>query len=119
CLERGGLARKRSRRSGANPSKSKQVSSGRGAAGVASPDALPLPPAMWQDSILDTIGQTPLVRLRRLGAGLPCTVLAKVEFFNPGGSVKDRIGLAMIEDAEREGVLKPGGTIVEGTSGNT
>jgi len=74
---------------------------------------------MWHDSILDTIGDTPLVRLRRLGAGLPCTLLAKVEFFNPGGSVKDRIGVAMIEDAERRGLLKPGGTIIEGTSGNT
>ena len=74
---------------------------------------------MWSDSILDTIGGTPLVRLQRLGADLPCTVLAKVEFFNPGGSVKDRIGLAMIEDAEAKGILKPGGTIIEGTSGNT
>ena len=71
------------------------------------------------DSILDTIGQTPLVRLRTLGSDLPCTVLAKLEMFNPGGSVKDRIGLAMIEDAEAKGLLKPGGTIVEGTSGNT
>ena len=74
---------------------------------------------MWSDSILDTIGHTPLVRLLKLGRDLPCTVLAKVEFFNPGGSVKDRIGLAMIEDAEAKGLLKPGGTIVEGTSGNT
>ena len=74
---------------------------------------------MWSDSILDTIGNTPLVRLQTLGRSLPCTVLAKVEFFNPGGSVKDRIGVAMIEDAEAKGVLKPGGTIVEGTSGNT
>ncbi len=74
---------------------------------------------MWSDSILDTIGNTPLVRLQTLGRELPCTVLAKVEFFNPGGSVKDRIGVAMIEDAEAKGLLKPGGTIVEGTSGNT
>ena len=74
---------------------------------------------MWSDSILDTIGDTPLVRFLTLGRDLPCTVLAKVEFFNPGGSVKDRIGLAMIEDAEAKGQLKPGGTIVEGTSGNT
>ncbi|MGB3545151.1 cystathionine beta-synthase [Rubrivirga sp.] len=74
---------------------------------------------MWSDSILDTIGNTPLVRLLTLGRDLPCTVLAKVEFFNPGGSVKDRIGLAMIEDAEAKGQLKPGGTIIEGTSGNT
>ena len=74
---------------------------------------------MWHDSILDTIGNTPLVRLNALAADLPCTVLAKVEFFNPGASVKDRIGLAMVEDAERKGLLKPGGTIIEGTSGNT
>ncbi|MDX1420472.1 MAG: pyridoxal-phosphate dependent enzyme [Rubricoccaceae bacterium] len=74
---------------------------------------------MWHDSILGTIGNTPLVRLQTLGADLPGTLLAKVEFFNPGGSVKDRIGLAMIEDAERKGLLKPGGTIIEGTSGNT
>ncbi|PAP77731.1 cystathionine beta-synthase [Rubrivirga marina] len=74
---------------------------------------------MWSDSILDTIGNTPLVRLQTLGRDLPCTVLAKVEFFNPGGSVKDRIGMAMIEDAEAKGELKPGGTIIEGTSGNT
>lgn len=71
------------------------------------------------ESILDTVGHTPLVRLRKVSAGLPCPVLAKVEFFNPGGSVKDRIGLAMVEDAERSGRLKPGGTIVECTSGNT
>jgi cystathionine beta-synthase len=71
------------------------------------------------ESILDTVGGTPLVRLRQLGRGLPCPVLAKVEAFNPGGSVKDRIGLAMVEAAAREGRLKPGGTIVECTSGNT
>jgi len=74
---------------------------------------------MWYDSIIDTVGNTPLVRLNRLAADFPCTVLAKVEYFNPGGSVKDRIGLAMIEAAEASGDLKPGGTIVEGTSGNT
>ncbi|OZC02719.1 pyridoxal-phosphate dependent enzyme [Rubricoccus marinus] len=74
---------------------------------------------MWHDSILDTIGNTPLVRLNALASDLPCTVLAKVEFFNPGASVKDRIGLAMVDDAERKGLLKPGGTIIEGTSGNT
>ena len=74
---------------------------------------------MWSDSILDTIGNTPLVRLQTLGADLPGTLLAKVEFFNPGGSVKDRIGVAMIEDAEAKGLLRPGGTIIEGTSGNT
>lgn len=74
---------------------------------------------MWADSILDAIGNTPLVRLNAVAAGLPGTVLAKVEFFNPGGSVKDRIGVAMIEAAERDGRLKPGGTIIECTSGNT
>lgn len=74
---------------------------------------------MWHDNILGTIGNTPLVKINRLSRGLPCTVLAKVEFFNPGGSVKDRIGISMIEAAEREGKLKPGGTIIEGTSGNT
>ncbi len=71
------------------------------------------------DDILQTIGNTPLVRLGRIGRGLPCPLYAKVEFFNPGGSVKDRIGLNIIEEAERSGRLKPGGTIVESTSGNT
>ncbi|GIV84462.1 MAG: cystathionine beta-synthase [Candidatus Roseilinea sp.] len=72
-----------------------------------------------RDSIVDTIGRTPLVRLRRVTRGVAPDVLAKVEYFNPGGSVKDRIGIAIIEDAERTGKLKPGGTIVEATSGNT
>jgi len=71
------------------------------------------------DSILDTMGGTPLVRLSRVGRGLAPTVLAKVEYLNPGGSVKDRIGLAMVERAEQAGLLGPGGTIVEPTSGNT
>ncbi len=71
------------------------------------------------DNILETIGKTPLVRLDRIGEDLPCSLYAKVEFFNPGGSVKDRIGLNMIEEAERDGRLKPGGTVVEATSGNT
>jgi cystathionine beta-synthase len=71
------------------------------------------------DNILETIGWTPLVRLHRVTAGIRTPVYAKAEFFNPGGSVKDRIGLAMIEAAEREGRLKPGGLIVEATSGNT
>ncbi|MFH1756409.1 MAG: pyridoxal-phosphate dependent enzyme [Candidatus Latescibacterota bacterium] len=70
-------------------------------------------------NVLDTIGRTPLVRLNRVTEGIRATVLAKVEFFNPGGSVKDRIGIRMIEDAIRQGTLKPGGTIVESTSGNT
>ena len=70
-------------------------------------------------NILEAVGHTPLVRLHRITAGLKPTVLAKVETMNPGGSVKDRIGLKMIEDAERRGLLRPGGTIVEPTSGNT
>src|SRR5688572_30694530 len=71
------------------------------------------------DSVLDTIGWTPLIRLNSITRGIRTPVYAKAEFFNPGGSVKDRIGLPIIERAEREGKLKPGGTIVEGTSGNT
>lgn len=74
---------------------------------------------MWHDSVLGTVGNTPLVRINRLAEGVPCTVLAKVEFFNPGGSVKDRIGISMVEDAEEKGLIEPGGTIIEGTSGNT
>jgi cystathionine beta-synthase len=71
-------------------------------------------------SILDTIGNTPLVRINRITAGLTeATVLAKLETFNPGNSIKDRMAVKMIEDAERAGKLKPGGTIIEGTSGNT
>ncbi len=71
------------------------------------------------DSVLDTIGWTPLIRLSRVGAGLRTPIYGKAEYANPGGSVKDRIGLAIIEAAEQRGDLKPGGTIVEGTSGNT
>src|SRR2546428_6704980 len=71
------------------------------------------------DSFLDATGDTPLVRLRRGTQGVLPTILAKLELLNPGGSVKDRIGLRMIETAERAGLLKPGGTIVEPTSGNT
>jgi cystathionine beta-synthase len=78
-----------------------------------------LAPTAIQDNILATIGQTPLVRLNRIARGLRCTLAAKLEFFNPGGSVKDRIALNIIEAAEREGRLKPGGTVVEATSGNT
>ncbi|MEM9141376.1 MAG: cysteine synthase family protein [Bacteroidota bacterium] len=73
----------------------------------------------YAKNILETIGNTPLVRLNRLTSELPCTVLAKYETFNPGNSVKDRMALKMVEDAEAAGLLKPGGTIVEGTSGNT
>src|SRR6186997_127401 len=69
--------------------------------------------------ILALVGHTPLVRLSRIGRGLKPTLAGKLEHLNPGGSIKDRIGLRMIEDAERRGLLKPGGTIVEPTSGNT
>ncbi len=71
------------------------------------------------DNVLETIGNTPLIRLNRIAEGLKPRIDAKAEFFNPGGSVKDRIGTAMIDDAERRGRLSPGGTIIEGTSGNT
>src|SRR6188472_2838687 len=71
------------------------------------------------DSLLDLVGNTPLVRLGRVGRDLECDLLAKVELFNPGGSVKDRPAVAMIDAAERDGLLGPGGTIVEPTSGNT
>jgi cystathionine beta-synthase len=72
-----------------------------------------------KESILDAIGNTPLVRLHHVARNVRPALLAKVEFMNPGGSVKDRIGVAMIDDAERSGLLRPGGTIVEATSGNT
>ena len=71
------------------------------------------------NSIVDAIGQTPLIKLNRLDEGLPGNVAVKLEFYNPAGSVKDRIGRAIIDAAEKSGELKPGGTIVEGTSGNT
>ena len=73
----------------------------------------------YYDNVVELIGNTPLVRLRNVTEGIQATVLAKVEYLNPGGSVKDRIALRMVEDAERAGILKPGGTIVEPTSGNT
>tara|TARA_R110002049_G_scaffold33535_14_gene110449 strand:+ start:2982 stop:3962 length:981 start_codon:yes stop_codon:yes gene_type:complete len=73
----------------------------------------------YVENILGTIGNTPMVKINKLTAELPCLVLAKYETFNPGNSVKDRMALQMIEDAEEAGVLKPGGTIIEGTSGNT
>ncbi|MGH2886472.1 MAG: pyridoxal-phosphate dependent enzyme, partial [Solirubrobacteraceae bacterium] len=66
-----------------------------------------------KDSILDAIGETPLIRLSRIGAGLRPRLVAKVESFNPGGSIKDRVAVALIAAAEREGKLRPGGTIVE------
>lgn len=72
-----------------------------------------------KNNILETIGNTPLIRLNKLTKDLPCTVLAKVEYFNPGNSIKDRMALKMVEVAEKEGKLKPGGTIIECTSGNT
>lgn len=74
---------------------------------------------MWYNSIIETIGDTPLVKLNNVTKGIKGTVLAKVEYFNPGNSMKDRMALKMIEDAEKDGILKPGGTIIEGTSGNT
>lgn len=72
-----------------------------------------------RDSVLDTVGDTPMVRLSRLEPDLPCRLVAKLEMFNPGGSIKDRVALRMIEAAERDGRLAPGGTLVEPTSGNT
>lgn len=74
---------------------------------------------MWHNNILETIGNTPLVKLNKIVKDIPATVLAKIETTNPGNSIKDRMALKMIEDAERSGKLKPGGTIIEGTSGNT
>ncbi len=71
------------------------------------------------NSIVETIGNTPLIKLNKLAKGIKGTVLVKVEYFNPGNSMKDRMALKMVEDAEKEGKLKPGGTIIEGTSGNT
>ncbi|MEK7233071.1 MAG: pyridoxal-phosphate dependent enzyme, partial [Elusimicrobiota bacterium] len=71
------------------------------------------------ENVLEAVGNTPLIRINRLAKGLKPKIYVKAEFMNPGGSVKDRIGVAMIDDAERKGLLKPGGTIVEGTSGNT
>src|SRR3984893_17327632 len=72
-----------------------------------------------RNSILETIGRTPLVRLNRVTEGLAAEIYVKCEFLNPGGSVKDRIGLELVEDAERRGLLRPGATLVEATSGNT
>jgi len=74
---------------------------------------------MWLNNILETIGNTPLIKLNKITKDFPCTVLAKVDYFNPGNSIKDRMALKMVEVAEQEGKLKPGGTIIEGTSGNT
>lgn len=74
---------------------------------------------MYYGSILDTIGDTPLIKLNKVNGGSDATILAKVEYFNPGNSIKDRIAVKMIEDAEKAGLIEPGGTIIEGTSGNT
>ena len=74
---------------------------------------------MLLNNSLDIIGNTPLIKLNKISNDLPCTVLAKVEYFNPGNSIKDRMALKMLEVAEKEGKIKPGGTIIEGTSGNT
>ncbi len=71
------------------------------------------------DNVLQAMGRTRLIRVHRIAEALTTAVYAKIEFVNPGGSVKDRIALAMVEAAEEEGCLKPGGTIVEATSGNT
>src|SRR5437763_13853530 len=73
----------------------------------------------FRDSLLDLVGGTPLVRLHRLTAGLSARVFVKLEYLNPGGSVKDRAASGMVAAAEAAGALRPGGTIVEGTSGNT
>ncbi len=73
---------------------------------------------MVLDNILQVIGKTPVVRLHRIGQSLPCELYGKCEFLNPGGSVKDRIGAAMIESAEKQGKIKPGDTLIEPTSGN-
>ena len=73
----------------------------------------------WQEDLAGSIGQTPLIRLRRASEATGCNILGKAEFMNPGGSVKDRAGLYIIADAEKRGALQPGGTIVEGTAGNT
>ena len=72
-----------------------------------------------KNNILETIGNTPLIKLNKITKDFPCTVLAKVDYFNPGNSIKDRMALKMVEVAEKEGKLKPGGTIIECTSGNT
>lgn len=74
---------------------------------------------MWYNNILETIGNTPLVKLNTITKNVPGTILAKIETTNPGNSIKDRMAIKMIEDAEKSGKLKPGGTIIEGTSGNT
>ena len=73
----------------------------------------------YYNSIIEAIGNTPMVKLNSVNKGIDATILVKVEYFNPGNSMKDRMALKMVEDAEKNGILKPGGTIIEGTSGNT
>ena len=73
----------------------------------------------YLDSLKNLVGNTPMLKLSRAGAGLESDIYAKLELFNPCGSVKDRIGIAMVEDAEKRGVLKKGGTVIEATAGNT
>src|SRR3954469_7208599 len=77
------------------------------------------PNKKYCENVLESIGNTPLIKLSRLCKDVDATVFAKVETFNPGNSIKDRMALKMVEDAEKAGKLKPGGTIIEGTSGNT
>ena len=86
---------------------------------VHTPPHATVAPPMSEGGLASAIGNTPLIRLRRASELTGCTILGKAEFMNPGGSVKDRAGLAIIQDAERRGVLRPGGVIVEGTAGNT
>jgi cystathionine beta-synthase len=74
---------------------------------------------MWLNNVLETIGNTPIIKLNKITKNWPGTILAKVDYFNPGNSIKDRMALKMVEVAEAEGKLKPGSTIIEGTSGNT
>ena len=74
---------------------------------------------MIYDTILDTIGKTPVVKVNKVANNLDCEVYAKCEFFNPGGSIKDRIGFRMVIDAQKSGRIKPGETLIEPTSGNT
>ena len=73
----------------------------------------------YYNNILETIGNTPLVKINKITKDIPGAFFAKVEYFNPGNSIKDRIGAKLVEDAEKNGLLKPGGTIIECTSGNT
>src|SRR6202451_2646529 len=77
------------------------------------------PKKKYCENVLESIGNTPLIKLHKVIDGITATVFAKVETYNPGNSIKDRMALKMIEDAEKSGKLKPGGTIIEGTSGNT